>query len=250
MKRFALDTTRASLIIVAVVVAAVQCCIRFKCKKEGEGKKTLKAFNPEIFFPAALVFHSSSEFFTKQIHDQHNETKQVKQASKQCAQKDFKLSLQFYPREITPVHHPTNPREISLECLIHFSIFGYHKRTRHSKYQSLFLCSTLNRNPKSSYSRYVEIHLMGIRILTGRRRKAAKTKAIRQQLPHPDRQTERNPEQRLFRVGRMFGALGGWSGLQVLVEKRRRSCNNKTICEELSDPDGQIDGKKEKNPKP
>jgi hypothetical protein len=49
----------------------------------------------------------------------------------------------------------------------------------------------LNRNPKSSYSRYVEVHLMGIRILAGRRKKAAKTKAIRQELPHPDRQTER-----------------------------------------------------------
>jgi len=72
---------------------------------------------------------------------------------------------------------------------------------------------------------------------------------------HPDRQTERkketlNPEQRLFRVGRMFGAFGGWSGLRVLVEKRRRSGDNKTICQEPPDPDGQIDGKKEKNRKP
>lgn len=82
MKRIALDTRRASLIIVAVIVAAAQCCIPFKCKKEGEGKKTLKAFNPEIFFPAALVFHSSSEFFTKHNHHQHNKTKQVnKQAN-------------------------------------------------------------------------------------------------------------------------------------------------------------------------
>jgi hypothetical protein len=66
-----------------------------------------------------------------------------------------------------------------------------------------------------------------------------------------DRQKETlNPEQRFFRIGRMYGALGGWSGLQVLVEKRRRSGNNKTICQELPDPDGQIVGKKEKNPKP
>jgi hypothetical protein len=110
----------------------------------------------------------------------------------------------------------------------------------------LSLCA-LNRNPKSPYSRYVEIHLMGIRILAGRR--------IRQELPHPDRQTERkketlNPEQRFFRIGRMFGALGGWSGLQVLVEERRRSGNNKTIFQQLPDPDEQIEGKKEKNPKP
>jgi hypothetical protein len=48
----------------------------------------------------------------------------------------------------------------------------------------------------------------------------------------------------------MFGAFGGWSGLRVLVEKRRRSGDNKTICQEPPDPDGQIDGKKEKNPKP
>jgi len=96
---------------------------------------------------------------------------------------------------------------------------------------------------------------MGIRILAGRRRKAAETKSIRQELPHPDRQTERkketlNPEQRFFRIGRMFGALGGWSGLQVLVEERRRSGNNKTIFQQLPDPEGQIEGKKEKNPKP
>jgi hypothetical protein len=48
----------------------------------------------------------------------------------------------------------------------------------------------------------------------------------------------------------MFGALGGWSGLQVLVEERRRSGNNKTIFQQLPDPDEQIEGKKEKNPKP
>jgi hypothetical protein len=47
----------------------------------------------------------------------------------------------------------------------------------------------------------------------------------------------------------MFGAFGGCSGLRVLVEKRR-SGDNKTICQEPPDPDGQIDGKKEKNPKP
>jgi hypothetical protein len=147
MKRFALDTTRASLIIFAVVGAAAQCCIPFKCKKEGEGKKTLKAFNPEIFFPAALVFHSSSEFLTKQNHHQHNKTKQVNKQANNVHKKGFKLSLQLYPREITPVHHPTNPREISLECHIHFSIFGYHKRTRHPKYPSLSLCSSSEQKP-------------------------------------------------------------------------------------------------------
>jgi hypothetical protein len=195
MKRFALDTTRASLIIFAVVVAAAaQCCIPFKFNKEGEGKKTLKSFNPEIFFPAArLPELIRIPHKTKPPPTQQNETS--KQASKQCAQKGFQIVTATLPAGDTPVHHPTNPREISLKCHIHFSIFGYHKRTRHPKYPSLSLCAlALNRNPKSSYSRYVEIHLMGIRILAGRRRKAAETKAIRQELPHPDRKKERNPE--------------------------------------------------------
>lgn len=183
-------------------------------ERRGGGK------NPKSIQPGDFLSRSSClpQFIrilhkTKPPPTQRNETS--KQASKQCAQKGFKLSLQFYPREITPVHHPTNPREISLECLIHFSIFGLPQKNSASKIPIPLSALALNKNPKSSYSRYVEIHLMGIRILAGRRRKAAKTKAIRLELPHPDRQKERNPEQRLFRVGRMFGALGGWSGLQV-----------------------------------
>jgi hypothetical protein len=63
-------------------------------------------------------------------------------------------------------------------------------------------------------------------------------------------QTERkketlNPEQRFFRIRRMFGALGGWSGLQVLVEERKRSGNIKTICQELPGP-GRTDRRKER----
>jgi hypothetical protein len=43
----------------------------------------------------------------------------------------------------------------------------------------------------------------------------------------------------------MFGALGGWSGLQVLVEERKRSGNIKTICQELPGP-GRTDRRKER----
>lgn len=146
MKRFALDTTRASLIIFAVVVAAAQCCIPFKCRKEGDGKKTLKAFNPEIFFPAArLPELIRIPHKTKTLPTQQNETS--KQAIKQCAQKGFQVVTATLPAGHYSSAPPNKSSGISLKCHIHFSIFGYHKRTRHPKYPSLSLCSSSEQKP-------------------------------------------------------------------------------------------------------
>jgi hypothetical protein len=141
------------------------------------GKKNPNAFNPEIFFPAALVFHSSSEFLTKKNHHQHNKTKQV---NKQANNVHNRVSSCHCNSTRGRLPQCTTQQILgkSLWNVLSISLSLATPQELGIQNTNLSLSAlALNRNPKSSYSRYVEIHLMGIRILAGRRRKATKTKA-------------------------------------------------------------------------